>query len=64
MPFLNKKLSRIWLRAFFDCEGWVVCKTHQNRHIGLDSVNQKGLTQVKITLINKEEKEKWLKSRR
>lgn len=46
MPRLNKKLSCIWLRAFFDCEGWVFCKTHQNRNIGLDSVNEKGLNQV------------------
>ena len=46
MPLLNNNLSSKWLRAFFDCEGWVFCKTHQNRHIGLDSVNEKGLNQV------------------
>ncbi len=46
MPKLNDELSKAWLRAFFDCEGWVTCKSHQNRHIGLDSVNEKGLDQV------------------
>ena len=46
MPELNKKLSKIWLRAYFDCEGWVFCKTHQNRHIGVDCVNENGLNQV------------------
>ena len=46
MPKLTKKLSRNWLKTFFDCEGWVTCKTHQNRHIGLDSVNKKGVDQI------------------
>lgn len=46
MPKLNKKLKRIWLRSYFDCEGWVFCKTHQNRHIGIDCVNEKGLNQI------------------
>jgi hypothetical protein len=46
MPKLNKKLVRVWLRAYFDCEGWVFCKRHQNRHIGVDCVNEKGLNQV------------------
>ena len=42
MPKLNKKLMKIWLRAYFDCEGWVTCKSHQNRMIGADCVNEKG----------------------
>lgn len=46
MPNMNKKLSRLWLRAYFDCEGWVFCKSHQNRHIGIDCVNELGLDQV------------------
>ncbi|MBU3906662.1 MAG: hypothetical protein KKA64_00235 [Nanoarchaeota archaeon] len=46
MPKLNLKLSRIWLRAYFDCEGWVFCKKRQNRHIGVDCVNEIGLNQV------------------
>ena len=50
MPKLSLKLSRIWLKAFFDCEGWVFCKSHQNRHIGIDSINEKGLDQIIISL--------------
>jgi hypothetical protein len=52
MPDLNQKLSRIWLRTYFDCEGWVFCKKHQNRHIGVDCVNEEGLNQV-INNLNK-----------
>ena len=52
MPKINKKLSKFWLRTFFDCEGWVTCKTHQNRHIGLDSINESGLNQVINALNN------------
>ena len=52
MPNLKEKLSKVWLRTFFDCEGWVFCKTHQNRHIGVDSVNEQGLNQVKKSIEN------------
>jgi hypothetical protein len=51
-PELNDRYSRVWLRAFFDCEGWVVCKSHQNRCIGLDCVNKKGMYQIKKALEN------------
>ncbi len=50
LPKINSKLVKIWLRAFFDCEGWVFCKKHQNRHIGIDSINEKGLNQIKKEL--------------
>ena len=50
MPKLNKRLFKIWLRAFFDCEAWVYCKSHQNRMIGLDSINNLGLNQIKDVL--------------
>lgn len=50
MPKLNNKLSQIWLRAYFDCEGWVTCKSHQNRMIGLDCVNEHGIKQIKNAL--------------
>lgn len=52
MPELNEELSKIWLRAYFDCEGWVFCKKHQNRHIGADCVNENGITQVEKALNN------------
>ena len=50
MPNMNKKLIRTWLRSFFDCEAWVFCKTHQNRHIGIDSVNEQGLEGIRKAL--------------
>jgi hypothetical protein len=50
VPELKKRLSNFWLRTFFDCEGWVFCKSRQNRHIGLDSINEKGLDQIIIEL--------------
>jgi len=50
MPKLKNKLLRIWLRVYFDCEGWVFCKSHQNRHIGVDCVNKGGLDQVERVL--------------
>lgn len=50
MPEMEGVLVGIWLRAFFDCEGWVFCKSHQNRHVGIDSVNEKGLDQIKKAL--------------
>jgi hypothetical protein len=50
MPKLNDKLAKIWLRAYFDCESWVFCKTHQNRHIGVDCVNEIGLNQIESSL--------------
>lgn len=67
MPILKEKLAKIWLRAFFDCEGWVFCKTHQNRHIGVDSINKMGLDQVNeclnkigIKTIKKENKKRGI----
>lgn len=50
MPKLNKKLMKVWLRTYFDCEGWVYCKRHQNRHIGVDCVNKTGINQVEKSL--------------
>jgi len=50
MPKLRDNLLGIWLRAYFDCEGWVFCKSRQNRHIGVDCVNKTGLDQVEEAL--------------
>jgi len=52
MPKLTKELKKVWLRAFFDCEGWVFCKSHQNRHIGVDSVNEHGLEDIMHALLS------------
>ena len=37
----NKKIARFWLRAYFDCDGYV-CK----KYIQLQSVNEKGLREI------------------
>ncbi len=50
MPQLNKKLSKAWLRTYFDCEGWVSIERHKSRLIGVDCVNLFGLKQVKSEL--------------
>lgn len=43
---MEKEQVALWLRAFFDCEGWVWVRKAKNRAIGVDSVNHKGLQQV------------------
>ena len=50
MPKLKEPLLKVWLRAYFDCEGWVTCKSHQNRMVGADCVNEIGIKQVQSTL--------------
>ncbi|MFH1697252.1 MAG: LAGLIDADG family homing endonuclease, partial [Candidatus Diapherotrites archaeon] len=50
--FTSKKTAAVWLRAFFDCEGWVTCKGRQSRLIAMDSINHNGLEQIKVTLLN------------
>jgi hypothetical protein len=50
MPKIGDNLLRVWLRAYFDCEGWVICKRHQNRHIGADCANKIGIYQIKAAL--------------
>ncbi len=50
LPKLSKKNLAFWLRAFFDCEGWVHNRNAVDRHIGLDSVNYKGILQIKKAL--------------
>ncbi len=52
VPLLKREFYKKWLRTFFDCEGWVTCKSHQNRHIGLESVNKKGLEKIGKILKN------------
>lgn len=50
MPKLSKRNLSFWLRAFFDCEAWVFVKKGQDRRIGVDSVNEKGLYTIKQEL--------------
>jgi hypothetical protein len=46
LKHMNKEQAALWLRAFFDCEGWVWVRKAKNRAIGTDSVNHRGLQQV------------------
>lgn len=50
IPPVTGDCLKVWRKAFFDCKGWVFLKSRQNRHIGLDSVNYKGLITVKEKL--------------
>jgi hypothetical protein len=50
LPSLSKKALASWLRAYFDCDGWVFCEKHKNRNIGLDSINKRGIKQIKEAL--------------
>lgn len=52
LPKLDKQELRSWLKSYFDCDGWVEFKKSKNhRIIGLESVNLKGLEQIKFTLL-------------
>ncbi|MBI2578972.1 MAG: hypothetical protein HYW26_04650 [Candidatus Aenigmarchaeota archaeon] len=47
LPKLSKNLLSSWLRSYFDCDGWVSVVKAKDRKIGLDSINKKGLYQIK-----------------
>lgn len=49
--FLNAKTCASWLRAFFDCEAWVMAQKAKNRSICLDSVNFNGLKEIQKQLL-------------
>lgn len=50
LPDLNKKFLGTWLRAYFDCDGWVYVMKAKDRKIGLDSINYGGLVQIQSAL--------------
>ncbi len=50
LPKLSKSNLGFWLRAFFDCEGWVENQIAKSRLIGLECCNEKGLLQIKDSL--------------
>ncbi|MFH1785875.1 MAG: LAGLIDADG family homing endonuclease [Candidatus Micrarchaeota archaeon] len=50
MPKLNKKYLSYWLRAYFDCDGWVYVLKAKNRKISLDSINHTGLLEIQNSL--------------
>ena len=51
MPVLPKRLLGIWLRAYFDCEGWVECQKTKSRLIRAECVNEKAIRQVQKALL-------------
>ncbi len=51
MPELSKEQVKSWLRAFFDCEGWVENQPRKSRLIGLECCNERGILQVKEELL-------------
>jgi len=50
IPKLSKEELKCWLRAFFDCESWVQVQKAKSRSIGIESINEKGLGQIKDVL--------------
>lgn len=50
LPKLNKRSLSYWLKAFFDCEGWVENQPAKSRLIGADCCNELGLLSVKESL--------------
>ena len=50
LPELNKENLSYWLRAFFDCEGWVENQPAKSRLIGADCCNEAGLLSIQETL--------------
>ncbi|MCH8328878.1 MAG: hypothetical protein IIB81_00625, partial [Nanoarchaeota archaeon] len=51
LPDLDKDNLRYWLRAFFDCEGWVE-NYNSSRMVRLDCCNKKGTESIKKALEN------------
>lgn len=51
LPELNKEQLSYWLRAFFDCEGWVENRTEKYRRlIRAESCNEKGILSIQEAL--------------
>jgi len=53
LPKLNKKQLSCWLRSYFDCDAWVMVQPGKSRAIGLESINENGLKQIKYVLWEK-----------
>ncbi len=49
-PKLSKNNYAAWLQSYFDCDGWARAVKGKDRKIGLDSINQKGISQIKNIL--------------
>jgi len=51
MPQLSLNGLKCWLRSYFDCDAWVEVQKGKSRSIGLESINEKGLEQIKNSLL-------------
>ncbi len=51
-PQMTKEESKYWLRAFFDCEGWVICDKRKSRSVRAESVNRDQLLNLQKALQN------------
>jgi len=52
-PELPKHLLKFWLRAFFDCEGWVIARAGKDRRVAAESINHESLSKLKTDLEQK-----------
>src|SRR3989344_8162064 len=50
LPQPSKENLRHWLRAFFDCEGWVENQPAKSRLVGADCCNESGIFSVQKAL--------------
>jgi len=49
-PKLSQENSKYWLRACFDCEGWIIADKRKTRSICLESINRKQLPNLQKAL--------------
>lgn len=52
IPKISLEELRSWLRSYFDCDAWVEVQKSKSRVIGLESINESGLKQIKYSLLN------------
>ena len=50
MPIMSKPALSVWLRAYFDCDGWVGFVARKDRKVGLASINYPGIRQIQKKL--------------
>ncbi len=50
IPKLSKEELKCWLRTYFDCDAWVQVQKGKSRSIGLESINERGLKQIRDVL--------------
>jgi len=50
LPKLSKVNLKYWLRAFFDCEGWVNNQLRKNRAVSLECCNEEGTFSIQKAL--------------